>query len=506
MTAGALQQIAVATSDRMAFLCLNPSITHFKAVYKKYTAFSIEYVNETATSSGSLSFDNPTTISFDIKRNGDLMKDIYLQIDLPSIYSTNGYNFQWIERLGEYIIRDSTVTINGTRIDRHIGEWLHIWSELTLPQEKRDGYYRMIGNTADMYDPANAPGNNGIYPDTTAISPYGTPRLIPSIKGRRLSIPLRFWFNNETSSAFPLIALQYAVFNITFNLRPLKELYTVVDVGDTGYRIRPNKNAHNIGNFLVTQSSSTTSINVNPTLEINYIFLDKDERKQFAISTHEYLITQLQYYYTNASTELSPKNIILSNTFSKPVTEFIVLIRRSDNEICNKWSNYTNWNSNIAPYSPAYLNENGPFPAINSTNFNYYYDNEILKSAVISINKNTEITAGQPYTYFGTSGINGKDRTFYNNVMNFAANKCIPSQGIYTYSFSLSNNNKQPDGVINMSNLSDVILQLYLNNIDPTATYSVSASGKYEYNIYVMAVNYEALRIIGGIASVAYSN
>ena len=39
MTAGALLQLQNGITDRMAFLTLNPQITHFKSVYKKYTNF-----------------------------------------------------------------------------------------------------------------------------------------------------------------------------------------------------------------------------------------------------------------------------------------------------------------------------------------------------------------------------------------------------------------------------------------------------------------------------------
>ena len=89
--------------------------------------------------------------------------------------------------------------------------------------------------------------------------------------------------------------------------------------------------------------------------------------------------------------------------------------------------------------------------------------------------------------------------------MNFAANKRIPEQGIYTYSFSLSNNTKQPDGALNMSNITNVILNLFMCDIAPNTSYSVSQTN-YDYQIYIYAMNYEALRIIGGIASVAYAN
>jgi len=39
MTAGALIQLQCSITDRMAFLTLNPQITHFKSVYIKYTNF-----------------------------------------------------------------------------------------------------------------------------------------------------------------------------------------------------------------------------------------------------------------------------------------------------------------------------------------------------------------------------------------------------------------------------------------------------------------------------------
>jgi hypothetical protein len=93
------------------------------------------------------------------------------------------------------------------------------------------------------------------------------------------------------------------VFDIYINitLRRLQYLYTVVDYsgvsGGTGYRVRPTKINHNIGNFLYPITASSPKINsldVNPRIEINNMFLDNEERKRFALSTHDYLITQLQ--------------------------------------------------------------------------------------------------------------------------------------------------------------------------------------------------------------------
>ena len=49
MTVGALIQLEYGNTDRMAFLTLNPQITHFKSVYRKYTNFSTEFITVLST-------------------------------------------------------------------------------------------------------------------------------------------------------------------------------------------------------------------------------------------------------------------------------------------------------------------------------------------------------------------------------------------------------------------------------------------------------------------------
>lgn len=493
MTAGAIYQLSHGYSDRMAFLCLNPQITFFKSVYRKYTNFAMEYITKQFDSVASLSFTQDTTLSINISRDGDLVKDMYLLIDLPDIYSINGYDFRWIERIGEYIISDIVLQIdNNISIDHQYGEWYHIINELTLDPSKRVGYNRMIGNIPELYDPSNAPGNGGIYPDSGISN-----GLIPSIVGRRLSIPLQFWFNKLSTSAFPLIAIQRATFNIIVTLRALQELYTVIDVNGNGTRVRPYTSDHYIGNFLGGTRTTVSSLDIYPQLEVNYIFLDEDERKQFAISSHEYLITQIQRVeYIAANGMTNPAYIDLRN-LNKPITELIFIVRRSDLENVNQWSNFTNWNTSVPPYTIQYTNPNGPTTIINTSNFKYYKYKENVQSAQLMIDGNI-ITDG-----IGYNGMQGKDSTFFNGIINWAMNNCIPSEGIYVYSFSLSNNVKQPDGAINMSTISTKNLQIYLTNIGPQP---YTSDTTYNYNIYVYAVNLEILRILGGMANLAYSN
>ena len=71
-------------------------------------------------------------------------------------------------------------------------------------------------------------------------------------------VPLQFWFNRNAGLALPLIALQYHEVKVIFKW-----------------------------------GSSFTNI-ADPTLWVDYIYLDTEERKRFAQMSHEYLIDQLQ--------------------------------------------------------------------------------------------------------------------------------------------------------------------------------------------------------------------
>jgi hypothetical protein len=495
MTVGALIQLEYGNTDRMAFLTLNPQITHFKSVYRKYTNFATEFITVLPIQDNNLSWDIEQVIEFTIPRDGDAIRDIYLTLELPDIYSNPQYQFQWIKRIGEYIVKEVTVKLDtNDNIDKHYSEWLHAYSELNYNHGKKEGYYKMIGNIPELYDPSNAPGNNGTYPSTT---------YAPSIINRKIYLPLIFWFNKYASLSFPLIATQKSELKIRFVLRKLQELYTIIDPS-TGYRIRPILQQHYIGNFLVPGPviNPTKNISVNSRLEINNIFLDNEERKRFALSSHDYLITQIK----KVSQTYSTNNISIDlKDISKPVTEIVFMIRRTDMEDVNEWSNFTNWNiEKVPPYSNGYSNPHGPSLNISSTNIKYYKTSNLLKEATFKIQGN-EITRGDSLnndTLSRNDGL-GKDFIFYNLMENFNSNNNMPNEGIYTYSFTLDNSNLQPNGAINMSSLNKKELALILTEINPSGYYPNST---YNYNVFIFAVNYEILTIMGGIGGIKYAN
>ena len=213
------------------YLIGNPQITFFKTVYRRHTNFAIETIEQIID--GVKDTETTETVGVvNVARTGDLLTNVYVTCD----QSSNGIK-------GNKLIREVELLLGGTLLDKHTGEWMEIYSELYTPESKRLGYKYMTGG----------------FENNTQSFTIGDQQ--------KIMIPLRFFFCNEHSQALPIIALQYHDITMKFKW---------------GYNGDINRK---------------TGITEPVSCEVwcDYIFLDQDERKRFADSTHEYLIEQLQY-------------------------------------------------------------------------------------------------------------------------------------------------------------------------------------------------------------------
>jgi len=275
MGGGLMQLVAYGAQD--IYLTGTPQITFFKVIYRRHTNFALESIEQTFN--GTVDFNRKVTTT--ISRNGDLIHKMYLQVELPTL---TGGTQAWVENVGHSLIKEVEIEIGGQRIDRHYGQWLHIWSELTLSKELEDTYKKMIGNT-------------------TALTEQAT-----TVEGSTLYIPLQFWFCRNAGLAIPLIALQYHEVKVNVEFRDFSEL-------------------------VITSVGNTTPVSLgSATLYVDYIFLDTDERVQFAQIAHEYLIEQLQFTGAEA---FSSTNIRQKLNFNHPVKE-IVWVAHLDSNVTAK--------------------------------------------------------------------------------------------------------------------------------------------------------------------------
>ena len=229
---GALLQL-VAYGAQDAYLTGNPEITFFKVVYRRHTNFSVESIEQTFD--GAVGFQKKVTCT--ISRNGDLIGSTYLECNL----STQTIElYQGLHSNGYALIDKVELEIGGQMIDRHYGQWMNIWAELTHGSEKKNMLRNMING--QFIENLN---NNTATPDGAA--PYHS----------KVYIPLLFFFCTNPGLALPLIALQYHEVKLKF-----------------------------------TWGKTVSGAEAN--VYCDYIYLDTDERRRFAQVSHEYLIEQLQ--------------------------------------------------------------------------------------------------------------------------------------------------------------------------------------------------------------------
>ena len=529
MTGGLMQLVAYGAQD--LYLTGDPQITFFKTIYRRHTNFATEYIPQYYKVLPSFTPTQRNSVSVKINRDADLIHDCYVVLDLPDVYSTEDEKFQWVENLGENFIANVDITVNGLLIDKHYSQWLNVWAQLTIDRSKRRAYNTMIGNTPEMRFP---PKYNGTYSSGSQ----------PSIYGRRLYIPLFFWYCNNPGLAIPLIALQYTEIYVNIEFRPLNELFTMwyglspenfYEFGKTGNTPTTgipsfdkqlfqaiqdadnpklvNKTAAEVVDTLEAQGYSPLNYfwyftngtdapenwSQNSYLLVNYIYLDEDERRRFAAVSHEYLITQTQLQEFTGITGIN----FLEMKINNPVKELYYVTQRTDVYVVNQWNNYTN----CLYYSPL---DSIEF-ITNAYNFREQRDfasNGISPCLPTLANQ----ISGDPNAFDlnhlnillrGKLILNGHDRfdtrdsIFFNALQPYKYHTNSPNEGIYLYNFGINPEGFQPAGTCNFSRINRAQFEVLLRQLVNT---------EIQYNVNMYALNNNIFRIMGGIGSIVFSN
>ena len=393
-----------------------------------------------------------TSVTCRIGRVADMLGQVYFTFQLPDIYANENLQFRWIKNIGEYMIYSYSVRLDTQLIDQGWGEWMSVWNELTGAQDKSTTYNSMIGNTEDIYNPVSkvprvVVRNNRI---SYVQYPTATPGN-PSIKGRKLMVPLPFWFSRNTAMALPIIALQYQYIEITLELRNIEELYQIYDathnmwVSPTRYRQLYNVDV-SISRFLNIEGNGPTQIDIDGALECNFIFLDNAERSMIASQQLDLLVERV---YRTEKGGVEANNII-DMYISNPVKEFIWVARKATTHNTNDWTNYTDDGS------------------------------PIMRTAKIIWN--------------GLDRIEEKDEWYYNKIQPYQHHNNNAPPGVYCYSFALHPEKWQPSGSFNASAINKIQLYVTTNKMIT------------DYSFVVYSLYYNVFRIIGGNGGMVFAN
>ena len=221
--------------------------------------------------------------------------------------------FAWVDRIGHAIMESIEVKIGGHKIDKHYGEWLNIWYELTGNRDMDKIYFKMIGDV----------------PGLTTFDRNIKPSYV-------LKIPLQFWFCRFSGLSIPLVSLEYHSVTLHFKFKKFEEL-CYIEKG-TNIKFSPVD-----GGITLDEVSEEMGINITANLLIDYIYLDSPERRRFAQSSHEYLIEQLQIL---DKTNITQQKIQFQiNNFVHPSKEIIWVSQRESYTVNLDGSNRCRWNN-----------------------------------------------------------------------------------------------------------------------------------------------------------------
>lgn len=305
MSKGAVFQLA-AYGTQDLYITGNPQVTHFKSVIKRHTNFSMETIENHFD--GKLAFGQK--LQCKLRRIGDLLHQVYLKIKLPKLQTLQGENnlyTSWTNAIGYAMIEYIEIQIGDMVIDRHTGQWMNIWSELSTNASKKDLLNSMVGK-------------HNFFTSTTQNGPL------------ELYIPLQFWFCKDIGSSLPLVALQYQDVRINLKTRPLEQLWVSNDIKFAQQVIPENINFQEC------------------VLLANYIFLDEDERKYFAKNKHFYLIEQVQH--STQSIDITKTENVVELPFNHPVKEIIWVVQGDIVKENNQWVNYSDTVEDIKLIEP----------------------------------------------------------------------------------------------------------------------------------------------------------
>ena len=491
MGGGALMQL-VANGSQDIYLTGNPEMTYFRAVYRRHTNFAKESILQSTV--GTL--HQGSKFSVIIGRHGDLLTDVHVVIKrktfevsktvLGSIagitwgdcsgnfyYPSAGYNFL------EYV----EVEIGGQIIDKHYGDWLNIWTDLTEPNDKKMLLNQMV---------------------------YGKTRLIPReadiFKDGDIYLPLQFWFCNNPGLALPLIALQYHEVKLNFSLTPScfsGGTSAWVDVSGSGSVSDSSGTVTTLGDASGNSHALEGKVGVEIPAEPNiidelsvyadYIFLDTEERRKFAKVKHEYLFEQIQTQGpTSLSTTIDREAVDIR--FNHPIKEMIWTLDDAAPSVCAPVCESKKYE--IIKAGVIQLNGKDRFQKRNGSYF--------------TVAQRYQHHSGAPLKYLFETLYSGDLRAFKKNWSEFTGSG-IPSEAIHLYSFALHPEKNIPSGSCNFSRLDNVVLELeFFTGQGTNPCLGSSRPCNYpepsKRTLWVYGINYNVLRIMGGMGGLVYCN
>ena len=466
-------QIVSALSLPAAELVGNPQFSYFSFVYRRPTNFSTEFVTVAFDGTTRLDFGAANTfVVAGVPRLGDLLMTVYLSFELPDVYSDDDTRFRWVDKVACALVTEVRVKVGGQLIERFSGAWMDVRSELALTASQRAVHDRLTGNVAALSAPSTSTWEGGgvvaVQNNDFVYAPYPAgdrQARRPSIRGRRVYLPLPLWFSRSPGHALPLVALQCAPVEIDVDVRPWSALYQLWDRFSGRYyapdqypvgRVTADGNYANtttpqLGAFLEQAVLGSGSVDLRASLECEFAFLAPDERTSVATVPRTIMIETTRTVSQTGLVGATTQDLVIA----EPTRELVWVYRRTD-------ALRNNEHTNVTAASPP------------------DYAQPPLQTATLLLN--------------GIARMDAKPGAFFDTLqpLQYHVGACRP--GVNVWCFALAPDRPAPSGFIDLTAFHRVQLQALLAPLPPGETYTMD----------LFAVTHNFLTVANGAAGLKF--
>ena len=511
---GAIAQL-VGYGAQDVYLTGNPQITFFKSVFRRYTNFATESIQQTFD--GTVDFGKLPTVT--IARNGDLLGAVWIEVTLPDLLSYDitptpaEGNTSNVQTLTANVYTDSSGNYwqvrtgsapnysyaNAIAVYDGVASYYQNYSELgnvsTYTGNITTWPYMIVSNTANAairnftIPTANLRYANGIG--------YAVMKSVElEIGGQRIDKHYSEWWDvwselTEKSEKLDGINAMIGKYDQTSYASTWQRKQAAANTFYVPMRFCYNRNP---GMYLPLVALSYHQVKLNfefrnylecircayPVTALtskagalplaftdckiyaDYVFLDAPERMRMSEIQHEYLVTQLQYQGDEPVPSPTDPNGTVNRkynlNFNHPVRELVWVYQAA--------SNY----------------------AVDPVNGNDIFDYEIPSTG-------GEVFANAKLVINGSDRFSVRSGPYFRLVQPYEHHTRVPQKSIYVYAFALSDaEDMQPNGTANFTRFDSAQLQFTLNSALPAG------------RVKIYAVNYNVLRVAAGMAGLAFAN
>lgn len=337
-------------TELVGFLVGGPdAITWFVGGVQKCNWFS--YIPILLRQNGTIDFGQ-RNVSASVNRSGDYVLNVWFRCQIPQVYLYQPYvqgtnpgifvdsSIRWTNNFMHNLFERVSITFNELVVQEFDNFLLDFNYQFRMPGAKRLGYRNQIGQISEMTSPVTPTPNQALTNNILGTGGY-------------FSVPLPFFFSEDSGIALPVAALPFNDIKINYTFRRWEDLIVVYPgTAAAGGPGGPGTGrVATVGDVYVWGSTTQKPSIQDPQTGAHYVVVHNDERVKMGDAPRDMLITQVQ------SAQYAPfKDISSRSNFDIRLSHAITLFFFAAQNVSllnwtsggggGEWSNYSTESTN----------------------------------------------------------------------------------------------------------------------------------------------------------------